>query len=57
MKCKCWKYYALVIKALTAADGDLPFAFKGYDSTHESITDIIADIERNWNCVDECWKQ
>lgn len=58
MKCNCWEEsYKLVVEALREAEGNLPFAFEGYDSTHESITDIIADLERNWNCVDQCWKK
>lgn len=57
MECHCWEYYRLVIKALEDADGNLPFEFEGYDSTHESITDMIADIQRKWNCIDQCWKK
>jgi len=57
MKCICWeKYYSKVVFSLEHAKGDLPFIFRDYNKFQGTIYQMIEDIEKNWRCVEECWK-
>jgi len=57
MKCICWdKYFSKIIFSLEHAQGDLPFEFDDYDKMRNAMQVMIDNIQKNWKCVEECWK-